>query len=143
MSIEYLFNGVLSEKKNEKNNHDGYVIFKYLDKVYTCIIECKKGKVSLPTFRGFVLDIKKQENKCGVLVAFEKDLTKGHYEEALKSGFLENTNNKIPKVQVMSIKEILDSDVVGKINLPKALIVGLNTTFKSIDKNKDIKDMDF
>ena len=125
-------------KKGADSGVDGYIYFfdDNSGKAKKIIVQVKSGGVKrgdIATLKG---DMEREKAKIGAFITLEEP-TRPMKEEAISAGFYEPEyigNKKYPKVQILTIEEILEEK---KLNYPRVII---ESTFKDakriIDKGE-------
>ena len=98
------------------------------------IFSVKAGNVTASQVRDLVGVITRESAEIGVLISFEKP-TGPMRKEAANAGFYESPWGKHPKIQLLTVEELLE----GKpVDMPRT--AGTNKTFKQAPKSKAPED---
>lgn len=98
------------------------------------IFSVKAGHVTSSQVRDLVGVITREKAELGVLISFEEP-TREMRKEAASAGFFEAWGNKYPKVQLVTVGELLGGKT---IDMPR--MTGSNRTFKQAPKRKGKKE---
>lgn len=116
------------EKKGADKGIDGRLMFDESgkgDKYKQVILSVKGGKVSVRDVRDLVGVLDREKAAIGVLISFETP-TRDMRREAASAGFYESPWGKHPRIQLMTIEEILGGKTVDY-----PAVTGGNRTYKS------------
>lgn len=118
------------EKKGADGGIDGRLYFKDGgEKSRQIIFSVKGGKLKADDLRALYAVVDKQKADIGVLISFDAP-TKPMRADAASLGFYESPWGKHPKIQLLTVAELLD----GKsVDYPKT--AGVNQTYKQAPKH--------
>lgn len=127
------------EKKTGDKGIDGYKYF-YDDpeseEVKTMLIQVKSGKVNPSVVRDLKGTMEREDADMGVLITL-KESTKGMETEAAEAGFYTSPLGKdYPKVQILTIKELLEGK---KVEMPRMGSQAKDISLKEAEKHKEDK----
>jgi site-specific DNA-methyltransferase (adenine-specific) len=100
----------------------------------SAIFSVKAGHVTSSYVRDLVGVITREKADLGVLISFEEP-TRDMRKEAASAGFYESPWGKHPKVQLLTVGELLEGKTV---DMPRT--AGTNRTFKKAPKAKRVKE---
>jgi DNA modification methylase len=118
-------------KKGADKGIDGRLFFKYGpdDKHKQIVISVKAGKLHATYVRDLRGVLEREKAEAGVLISFEEP-TRKMREEAASAGFFESPWGKHPRLQLLTIEELLG----GKgIDYPR--VTGANQTYKAAPRH--------
>jgi len=96
------------KKKGADTGIDGYYYFNDGGATKKAIVSVKSGNVTVSQVRDLNAVIERERASMGFFITLEQP-TKPMYEEAVKKGFYKDSlGNKYPKVQILTIEEILN-----------------------------------
>ena len=109
--------GVPQPDKSGDKGVDGKVYFMDLDgKLQFAVVQVKGGKLTPGAIRDFEAVIQRDKAAMGFFICLERP-TKGMRQEAEELGFFDSpSGRKIPKLQIRTIKELLDD---SEFDFPK------------------------
>ena len=103
-----LANGVPQPEKSGDRGIDGKVYFQDLDGSLQCAVcQVKGGKLTPSAIRDFAHVIEREKAAMGYFICLQTP-TKGMCNEAEELGFFSIGRRKIPKLQIRTIRELLD-----------------------------------
>lgn len=121
------------QKKGADRGIDGRIFFhdgSPADKTRQIILSVKAGHVTVSQVRDLVGVVQREKAAMGVLISFEEP-TRPMRAEAASAGFFETPWGKHPKIQLLTVGELLDG---RRIDYPQT--AGVNRTFKQAPKAK-------
>jgi site-specific DNA-methyltransferase (adenine-specific) len=133
--------GTPSEKKTGDKGIDGIIYFKTFDsydksKIGKAIISVKGGKNINPAMvRDLIGTIQSNNADFGILITLPEP-TQNMKTEAIKQGYFQYGKMQIPKVQIISAKDLFAKPL--PIKLPENNIMPAYYDVKNIKKSKDI-----
>ena len=96
------------KKKGADTGIDGYYYFNDGGATKKAIVSVKSGNVTVSQVRDLNAVVERERASMGFFITLEQP-TKPMYEEAVKKGFYKDSlGNKYPKVQILTIEEILN-----------------------------------
>lgn len=97
-----------NKKKGADTGIDGYYYFNDGGATKKAIVSVKSGNVTVSQVRDLNAVVERERASMGFFITLEQP-TKPMYEEAVKKGFYKDSlGNKYPKVQILTIEEILN-----------------------------------
>jgi site-specific DNA-methyltransferase (adenine-specific) len=128
----------VEQKKGADKGIDGRLYFhdegKQGKETRQAIFSVKAGHVTSSQVRDLVGVITREKAEIGVLISFEEP-TRDMRKEAASAGFYESPWGKHPKVQLLTVAELLEGKTV---DMPRT--AGTNRTFKAAPKAKGKKE---
>jgi site-specific DNA-methyltransferase (adenine-specific) len=119
------------KKKGADTGIDGYYYFNDGGKTKKAIVSVKGGHVTVSQVRDLNSVVEREKASMGFFITLEHP-TRPMKEEATKKGFYKDSfSNEYPKVQILTIEEILNGK---KPDTPQKVPI-----FESTTKEKDIK----
>ena len=121
----------VEQKKGADRGIDGRIYFHdegASGKTKQTILSVKAGHVTVSQVRDLVGVLDRERAQIGVLISFE-EATKPMRKEAASAGIYESPWGKHPRVQLLTVAELLDGK---RIDMPQ--IAGTNRTFKAAPK---------
>lgn len=126
------------EKKGADKGIDGRLYFhdegKQGKDTRQVIFSVKAGHVTSSQVRDLVGVITREKAEIGVLISFEEP-TRDMRKEAASAGFYESPWGRHPKVQLLTVRELLEGKTV---DMPRT--AGTNQTFKKAPKVKGVRE---
>jgi len=123
------------KKKGADKGIDGYIYFHdepKKDRTKAIVLQVKSGHVGASQIRDLKAVVEREKAQIGVFITLT-DPTRGMKEEALKTGFYKSPWGQHPKIQILTIKELLAGK---KIDYPPRRQT--DVTFKKAErKSKD------
>jgi len=118
-------------KKGADKGIDGRLFFKYgpEDKHKQIVISVKAGQLHATYVRDLRGVLEREQAEAGVLLSFDEP-TRKMREEAASAGFFESPWGKHPRMQLLTIADVLGGKV---IDYPR--ITGANQTFKAAPRH--------
>ncbi len=102
--------GVPQPDKSGDRGIDGKVYFQDLHgKLQCAVCQVKGGRLTPSAIRDFAHVVQREKAAMGFFICLETP-TKGMYNEADEAGFFMAERRKIPKLQIRTIKELLEED---------------------------------
>lgn len=101
----------------------------------TVIIQVKSGTVNPSVIRDLKGTVEREQAEMGVLITL-KEPTKGMTGEAAEAGFYKNRFGEYPKIQIVTIKELLEGK---RLNIPPRHTTE-NVSLKKAKRQKKKKD---
>lgn len=119
-------------KRGADKGIDGRLYFHYGDEQDTkqVILSVKSGKTGPQHVRDLRGVVEREEAEIGVLITLQ-DPTRKMGEEAASAGFYESPWGKHPRIQILTIEELLEGE---QIDRPR--ITGADSTFKPAPRAK-------
>lgn len=128
----------VEEKKGADKGIDGRLYFhedgRQGKATKQAIFSVKAGHVTSSQVRDLVGVLTREKAALGIVISFEEP-TREMRKEAASAGFYESPWGNHPKVQLLTVAELLDGKVV---DMPRT--AGINRTFKRAPKAKRIKE---
>jgi site-specific DNA-methyltransferase (adenine-specific) len=140
-AISRIPGGIPNEKKTGDKGIDGIIYFKTFDsydksKIGKAIISVKGGKNINPAMvRDLIGTIQSNNADFGILITLPEP-TQNMKAEAIKQGYFQYGTMQIPKVQIISTKDLFAKPL--PIKLPENSIMTAYYDVKNIKKSKDI-----
>lgn len=97
------------KKKGADKGIDGYIYFHdepQKGRTKAIVLQVKSGHVGTSQIRDLKAVVEREKAQIGVFITLN-DPTKGMKEEALKAGFYKSPWRQHPKIQILTIKELL------------------------------------
>jgi site-specific DNA-methyltransferase (adenine-specific) len=130
---------VQEKKKGADEGVDGVIYFQDIDLpkkdvVRKIVVQVKSGKVSVKDIRELKTVVENQKAVIGAFITLESPTTP-MVTEAAKAGYYERWNKKYPKIQILTIEELLEDK---EIEYPQSPI---DITFKKAEKVETSKEI--
>lgn len=129
----------VEQKKGADKGIDGRLYFheegKKGSQTRQAIFSVKAGHVTSSQVRDLLGVITREKAELGVLISFEEP-TREMRKEAAAAGFYESPWGKHPRLQLLTVAELLDGKTV---DMPRT--AGTNRTFKKAPKAKRVKEV--